>query len=501
MKRVPDVLAAVDLGSNSFHMVVARYTHGQLAIIDRLREMVRLASGVEENGDIDKDVATRALACLERFGQRLREMEAHSVRVVGTSALRVARGKKAFLLRAREALGHPIEIISGVEEARLIYSGVTHTMPAQAGRRLVIDIGGGSTEAIIGEGLVPSDLESLKMGCVAWSERFFPDGRVTSKRMRRARVAARLELEPMQGAFRKRGWEGAAGSSGTIRAIGEALREIDPAATTLTPAGLERVLQHVIEKGATKDLGLKSIDEERRVVFPGGLAILAETFEVLGIEEMRIAEGAMREGLLYDMIGRFTNEDARERTVRAMQQRYHVDTAQAERIETTALDFLKQTREPWKLDDPLAEQLLAWSARLHEMGLDVAHSGYHRHGAYLLEHADMLGFPREEQRLLATLVGAHRRKLLPAGPEELAPPWDKAMFYLIVLLRLAVLVHRGRAGTELPSIDLTATPKTLVARFPSRWLRDHPLTSADLHREVAYLKAEGFRLRIFSKGR
>lgn len=501
MKKVPDVLAAVDLGSNSFHMVVARYTHGQLVIIDRLREMVRLASGVEANGSIDKDVATRALACLERFGQRLRDMKASSVRVVGTSALRVARQKKAFLARAREALGHPIEIIAGVEEARLIYSGVSHTMPAQAGRRLVVDIGGGSTEAIIGEGFVPSDLESLKVGCVAISERFFPDSRVTSKRMNRARVAARQEIEPIQAAFRKRGWVASAGSSGTIRAIGEAIRELDPTATAITPDGLEQLLQHVIDFGAAADVGLKTMDPERRGVFPGGLAILAEIFAVLEVEEMRVADGAMREGLLYDMVGRYTDEDARDRTVRAMQHRYHVDAAQAERVEKTALNFLQQTREAWRLEDPLAEPLLAWAARLYEIGLDVAHSGYHRHGAYLLENADMLGFPREEQRLLAILVGAHRRKLVLPNLEELLPPWDKAMFYLIVVLRLAVLLHRGRAGTELPSIDLAATPKTLIARFPSRWLKDHPLTAADLQREVDYLKDNGFRLRIFSRGR
>lgn len=501
MKRIPDVLAAVDLGSNSFHMVVARYTHGQLVIIDRLREMVRLASGVEENGDIDKEVGARALACLERFGQRLREMKANEVRVVGTSALRLARHKKTFLVKAREALGHPIEIISGLEEARLIYSGVTHTMPAQTGRRLVVDIGGGSTELIIGEGFVPSDLESLKMGCVAMSERFFGDERITGKRMHRARVAARLELEPMQAAFRNRGWDGATGSSGTVRAIGECLRELDPALMTITPDGLERLLQYSIDAGTARALALKSIDEERRVVFPGGLAILAEIFEVLGVEEMRIADGAMREGLLYDMVGRYTEEDARERTVRAMQQRYHVDQLQAERIEKSALNFLEQTREAWKLDDPLAELLLAWAARLHEIGLDVSHSGYHRHGAYLLENADMFGFPKEEQYALAALVGGHRRKLILTGAEDLVPPWDRNILYLIVLLRLAVLLHRGRTATSLPAIELNATPKTLIARFPARWLKDHPLTTADLQREVDYLKFHGFRLRIFSHGR
>jgi len=498
-RPVPDVLAAVDLGSNSFHMVVARYSHGQLTIIDRLREMVRLASGVEENGRIDKEAAARALACLERFGQRLRDMHANSVRVVGTNTLRVARRKQAFLERAREALGHPIEIISGMEEARLIYSGVAHTMPSEPGKRLVVDIGGGSTELAIGENLTPLELESLRMGCVSVSERFFKDGRISAKRLARARVAARLELEPVQAAIRRRGWDRAVGSSGTVRAIGEALRELDPQAGTIRPEGLERVLNYLIEVGDTRELGgLQAITEDRRAVFPGGAAILAEVFEVLGIEEMRIAEGAMREGLLYDMLGRFTDEDARERTVHAMQQRYHVDLAQAERVEATTLEFLTQVRHAWRLEDPLADLALQWAARLHEIGLDVSHSGYHRHGAYLLENADLPGFAREEQRLLACLVGSHRRKLALAGLEDLLPPWDHTAVRLIVLLRLAVLLHRGRSPTALPKIELSATPSSLVLRFPGRWLKEHPLTTADLHQEIEYLKSHGFRLRVFS---
>jgi exopolyphosphatase / guanosine-5'-triphosphate,3'-diphosphate pyrophosphatase len=497
-RPIPDVLAAVDLGSNSFHMVVARYSHGQLIVIDRLREMVRLASGVEENGRIDKEVAARALACLQRFGQRLRDMHARSVRVVGTNALRVARRKQAFLERAREALGHPIEIISGMEEARLIYSGVAHTMPSEAGKRLVCDIGGGSTELIIGEGLNPLELESLQMGCVALSERFFRDGKITAKRLARARVAARLELEPVQAAFRRRGWQSAAGSSGTVRAIGEAIRELDPQATHITAAGLDRVLKYMVEAGAIRDLQLAAITDERRPVFPGGMAILSEVFDVLGLDTMRIADGAMRDGLLYDMVGRFMDEDARERSVRAMQQRYHVDLTQAERVETTVLNFLAQTRQPWKLDDPLGELMLKWAARLHEVGLDVSHNGYHRHGAYLLENADMPGFPREEQRLLARLVGGHRRKLSLDGLDELVPPWDRDTLFLIVLLRLAVLLHRGRSVTALPELELTARPRTLEVKFPGRWLKEHPLTAADLQQEIDHLKAHDFRLRVFS---
>src|SRR5580693_6623255 len=454
---VPDVLAAVDLGSNSFHMVVARYSHGQLTIIDRLREMVRLAAGVAENGRIDKDVAARALACLQSFGQRLRDMHADSVRVVGTNALRLAHKKQAFLERAREALGHPIEIIAGMEEARLIYSGVAHTMPNEAGKRLVVDIGGGSTELIIGQELTPLELESLQMGCVSLSERFFHDGKISARRFERARLAARLELEPVQAAFRRRGW-----------------------AHSITPAGINRAIEYCVDAGHVRELALEPITEDRRPVFPGGLAILAEVFSVLGVKDMRIADGAMREGLLYDMLGRFRHEDARDRTVRGMQQRYHVDASQAERVEATLLKFLGQTRGTWRLGEPLAEKSLKWASRLHEIGLDVSHSGYHRHGAYLLENADMPGFAREEQQLLARLVGSHRRKLTVQGLEDLIPPWDRLALHLIVLLRLAVLLHRGRSAAPLPNIELTARRGTLELRFPPRWLKEHPLTVAEL---------------------
>jgi len=226
-------------------MVVARYSHGQLVIVDRLREMVRLAAGISDDGRLDKEAAARALGCLQRFGQRLRDMNASDVRVVGTNALRVARRKQAFLERAREALGFPIEIVSGMEEARLIYSGVAHNLPNEEGRRLVVDIGGGSTEIIIGEHFEPLELESLQMGCVSLSQRFFGDGRLSPKRIERARLAARLELEPIQAAFLRRGWARAFGSSGTVRAIADSIRELDPSASSVTPAGNELLLQRL----------------------------------------------------------------------------------------------------------------------------------------------------------------------------------------------------------------------------------------------------------------
>jgi exopolyphosphatase/guanosine-5'-triphosphate,3'-diphosphate pyrophosphatase len=493
---VPDVLAAVDLGSNSFHMVVARYSHGQLVILDRLREMVRLAAGLGDSGRLDDNATDRALRCLERFGQRLRAMRADSVRVVGTNALRRAKRKRWFLERARAALGHPIEIISGLEEARLIYSGVAHTSPMSPDKRLVIDIGGGSTEVVIGEGFNPLLLESFSVGCVGLTTNFFEDGRISAKRLERARTAVRLELEPVQEAYRKMGWLQAFGSSGTVRVISDVLHKLKPDSPHITLENLNALADRVIAAGHIDELDLPDVDAERAPVFPAGLAILLEVVDNFGIERVRVAEGAMREGLLYDLMGRFTDEDARVRSVRAMEKRYHIDELQAARVEATAVSLLEQVESAWGLEDPLAESVLRWAARLHETGLDIAHSRYHRHSAYLLEHADMPGFPREEQLLLSALVGGHRRQFAVDSLEDLLPPWDRLAEFLMVILRLSVLLHRGRSPQPLPEVRLSVKSRNIALELPQRWMKEHPLTLEDLEQERGYLKEAGFRLTI-----
>lgn len=494
--RIPDVIAAVDLGSNSFHMVVARHSHGQLIIIDRLRETVRLAAGLDEQGRLSREAVDRALRCLERFGQRLRDMRAEAVRVVGTNTFRQARRKGAFLDRAREALGHPIEIIAGIEEARLIYLGVTHSSPSEPGNKLVIDIGGGSTEFIIGEGFQTKQLESLHMGCVTMTSQYFDDGEITEKRMKKARMAARVELEPIIERYKKTGWEQALGSSGTIKALADVARACGSTDGSITLPVLENAIEQALRAGHVSQLRLPGLDEDRMPVFAGGLVILTEIMQSLDIASLRAADGALREGLLYDLLGRHTDEDARVRTVRAMAVRYHVDVAQAERVERTALKLLHDLEQVWAIGEPLAEQVLGWAARLHEIGLDISHSHYQKHGAYLLENADMPGFPREEQKLLAVLVGAHRRKLMLQVLEELVPPWHLKAELLIVLLRLAVLLNRGRSNAPQPEIKLAAKVRLLELRFPTRWLDEHPLTLADLEQEAEWLKAVGFRLKF-----
>jgi exopolyphosphatase/guanosine-5'-triphosphate,3'-diphosphate pyrophosphatase len=456
--------------------------------------MVRLAAGLGDSGRLDDAATERALRCLERFGQRLRAVRADSVRVVGTNALRHAKRKRWFLERARAALGHPIEIISGLEEARLIYSGVAHTSPMSPDKRLVIDIGGGSTEVVIGEGFNPLLLESLSVGCVGLSAAYFDDGKISAKRLERARTAVRLELEPVQEAYRKMGWLNAFGSSGTVRVIGDTLRAINAESPHITLDNLNLLAERVVAAGHVDELDLPEVDAERAPVFPAGLAILLEVVENFGIDRVRVAEGAMREGLLYDLMGRFTDEDARVRSVRAMEKRYHVDQTQADRVEATAVGLLEQIESDWGLEDPLAESVLRWASRLHETGLDIAHSKYHRHSAYLLEHADMPGFPREEQLLLAALVGGHRRQLSFESLEDLLPPWDRLAEFLIVLLRLAVLLHRGRSPQPLPAVSLTVKSRNITLDLPQRWIKEHPLTLEDLEQERAYLKDAGFRL-------
>ena len=489
-------MAAVDLGSNSFHMVVARAHHGQPSIVDRLREMVQLASGLNQHGYLDSASQDRALACLRRFGQRLRDMQAHQVRVVGTNTLRRARNAEGFLAAAEEALGHPVEVISGIEEARLIYLGVLHHSDTAEGANLVVDIGGGSTELIVGEGYEPRHLESLSIGCVGLSQEYFGDGKLSQKRFDRARLAARLELRPVAAMFRRLGWARAIGSSGTVRAARDVAQALKLVETGVSLSALERVIARIIDAKHIEDLELPGLAVDRVPVFPGGIAILAEIMSTLRIEHMQISSGALREGLLYDMLGRLYHVDARERTIAAMQKRYHVDIEQAARVDATAAALLDEVERKWDLGDAHYRQLLSWAARLHEVGLDIAHSRYHQHGGYLLANADMPGFVRLEQQLMAALVTFHRRKIEDPFLGDLPAAWRMPMFKLIVLLRLAVLLNRTRSPVELPRVALSSGNDLLELKFPAKWLAANPLTEADLHQEQEWLQARGFELRV-----
>jgi exopolyphosphatase/guanosine-5'-triphosphate,3'-diphosphate pyrophosphatase len=478
-------------------MIVGELRHGQLIIIDRIRETVRLAEGLSASGDLSKEARARAIDCLSRFGERLRDMLASSVRAAGTSTIRRAREDTGFMTEAESALGHPIEIISGIEEARLIYKGVAHSLPPRDGLRLVLDIGGGSTELILGHGAEPRALESVHLGCVSMTERFFPGGRITPEAFHNARVAARLELRPVKAFFRGAEEVESIGTSGTVRATEQVATELGIIDEhILTPDSLEQLIDRVLEFETIEQLSLAGLSERRSQVWPGGLAILAELLGVLRVRRLQVSDGALREGLLYDLLGRLQHEDARERSVRAMAARYHVDEQQAKRVAGTAEMLLSQCIEEWQLQMPFCGSMLEWSARMHEIGLDISHDGFQRHGAYIAANADLPGFPRAEQRFLAFLIGSQRHQINTDLQKVLPRAWRATALRLALLLRLAVLLNRSRSQTDMTRIGLAVGDQSLELRFDTAWLQANPLTVADLEREAGYARAVGYELRF-----
>jgi len=491
---LPETVAAVDLGSTSFHLIVARPHSDQLVIVDRLREMVQLASGLDSSRRLSLESRERALECLRRFGERVRHLPRERIRAVGTNTLRSAKNARRFLTEARAALGHYIETISGIEEARLIFLGVTQSLPDPGLRRLVLDIGGGSTELIVGEAMQPILMESLYLGCVTVSRRWFEDGAITSGRWRKAELAALQELEPFQGRYRKAGWEQAVGASGTVRAVDAVVRSQEWSRDGITMKSLKKLRDALLKAGKVN--GLEGISAERAPVFPGGVVLLLSAFEALGIETMQTSEGALREGLLHDLLGRIGDKDVRTRSVTSLADRFHVDREQAGRVERTALALLSQAEGAWDLGSRNCRQLVSWAALLHEIGLDIAHQQYHKHGQYIIAEADLPGFSRDEQRVLALLVRAHRRRFPESLLRDLPSPWGDAAGKLAVLLRLAVALHRSRSPEPLPELSLPVEETKIRLRLPERWLDERPLTRADLDSEASLLAEAGFTLEL-----
>jgi len=491
-----EAIAAIDLGSNSFHLIVVKVNDGHLQIIDRLREAVRLGEGLLEDKRLDPLVADRAIACLERFSQRLRPLPRENIRAVGTNTMRQIHPGDDFLHRAERALNHPIEIIAGREEARLVYLGVAHGLAAGEDLRLVVDIGGGSTELIIGQGFTPLQRESLFMGCVSISRGFFADGRISERSLREAELACAVQLRPVRNLFRDGGWREAIGSSGTIKAIHNVVIAQGWSESGITRESLETLAAHLIQVGDVNRLDLKGLSEERKPVFAGGVAVLMAVFHHIGIQQMQVSDEALREGLIYDMIGRSHHEDARERTVKSLISRYGIDEAQGERVETSALALFEQVARPWQMQEERYPAMLRWAARLHEIGLTVSHSGFQKHGGYLVENSDLSGFSRQEQQVLATLIRGHRRKFPSAVFEALPSDVVLCTKQLCILLRLSVLLHRARSPVAKPMARLEAEENRLSLVFPETWLEDHPLTRLELVQEAAYLKSAGFLLRF-----
>jgi exopolyphosphatase/guanosine-5'-triphosphate,3'-diphosphate pyrophosphatase len=491
-----ETVAAVDLGSNSFRLQVGRVVDDQIYPLDSLKEPVRLASGLGADKSLDAASQARALGALRRFGERLGGLDPGAVRAVATNTLRVAKNAPLFLPQAEAALGFPIEVIAGREEARLIYIGASHSLPSAAHKRLVVDIGGGSTEFIIGKRHEPQLMESLYMGCVSYTLRYFPDRRIDKKRLREAQVAAAKEIELIAHDYQRLGWKEAIGSSGTARAIADVLElnHMNPNGESgISSQGLNKLCALLVKAGSAEALDLSGVRSDRLPVLPGGIAIMSAIFEELGIEHMSYADGALRLGVLYDLLGRFHHHDMRDATVAQFRRRYQVEVDQVERVEATALSALTQLTDgsPSEADT----RFLAWAARLHEIGISVAHNAYHKHGAYILTYADMPGFSKKDQSFLAALVLGHRGKLEKLGS---IPPGDST-WRLVFCLRLAVLLHRTRDDRPLPAWQVKASGNGFLVELPAGWLQENPWTAAAVGEEAAVWRQIGRHYTVRSR--
>lgn len=490
--RDGDLLAAVDLGSNSFHMVVARCERGEPRVIDRLRESVRLAAGLHADGSLAPARRAAAMRCLARMGQRLAGLPPHRVRAVATSTVRQLRAPMAFLRPAERALGHAIEVVSGREEARLIWQGVAHALPDSTERRLVIDVGGGSTEFIIGRNVDPEMTESVQIGCVASTLRFFPNGRITRNRWERAHGEISVLLQQFAAGYQAAGWSEAWGASGTFRAIASIAEAMGASRGDITPAALRKIRDRLIRAGSAAKAALPGLGVERLPIIAGGLLVVDAAFTSLGIERLHATDVSMREGMLWDMLGRAAGRDPRSASIRALALRHRVDRAQAARVEAMAGMLFDAAASGWRLDGS-ARNWLLWAARVHELGLAIAHSRHQHHAGYVLRHADLPGFSNQEQLLLAAIVENHRRRpgleLLTALPLRLRDPVRR----VTVLLRLAALFCRAHDAPPIPR-KVSAHENALRIALTATWRRRYPLTLTDLEAEQALLRGLDIKL-------
>lgn len=483
----PQEFAAIDLGSNSFHMVIARVVDGAMQVLGRLKQRVHLADGLDAQHNLSEEAMERGLACLALFAERLQGFSPSNVTIVGTHTLREAVNAETFLQRAADVIPYPIEVISGHEEARLIFMGVEHTQP-EKGRKLVIDIGGGSTELVIGEDFEPQLVESRRMGCVSFAQLYFPKGEISRENFRRARLAAAQKLETLAWQYRLHGWQYALGASGTIKAACEVLQAMDEKEKLITPERLDKLYDEVMKHKSFAALSLPGLSEERKGVFVPGLAILCGVFDALAIRELRLSDGALREGVLYEMEGRFRHQDIRSRTAQSLANHYAIDSDQARRVlDTTVQLYLQWSEQNPKLANPQLAALLKWAAMLHEVGLTINHSGLQRHSAYILQNTNLPGFNQDQQMLLAALVRFHRKAVKLDELPRVTLFKKKQFVPLIFLLRLGTLLNNQRQATTRPdSLTLKCDDGHWTLVFPAGYFSQNNLVQLDLEREQVY---------------
>ena len=476
------LLAAVDLGSNSFRLEIGRFDHGQIQRVEYLKETVRQGNGLDEARNLSDEAMERGWACLARFAERLASFKPRQVRAVATQTLREARNRDVFLKRAHQVLGFPIDVISGREDARLIYLGVTHLLPQSEERRLVVDIGGRSTELILGRGYQPEVTESYRVGSVAWSMKYFPDGQFTRAAFERAEIAAQAVLDEALTPYAPGNWDVAYGSSGTIGAVADILGALGHPPGAITRDALAMLQDELLKAKSADRVRLPALKDDRRPVIGGGLSVLRAVFDLLGMARMQAAQGALRQGVLYDMLDREqANTDVRTTTVQRLAVKFGADAAQAARVGRVAAHFLRQLRARGDAAElQREERKLAWAAQLHEIGSAISHSDYHKHGAYILENADAPGFAQPELHRLGLLVLGHRGKL-----RKLEADFGDAPFVQQLLcLRLAVILCHARRDPELQGLRISGSGQAVTLAVPPAWAGAYPQSAHLLREEV-----------------
>ncbi len=488
-------VAALDLGSNSFHLVIARIVAHDVQILHQMKLRVQLAEGLDKDNRLSKAAIQRGLESLRYMVESLSDFEPDQVRMVATYTLRKARNAADFVKAAEKILPYPVEIVSGIEEARLIYLGVAHTNHHE-GKRLVIDIGGGSTELVVGEGFEPQVLRSLPMGCVTFSNRFFEDRRLRQKDFNKAIRSARQEVEAVTNALTQASWSHCVGSSGTIKTVIDIVHNLGTTSRpgTVGLGDLRDLIGRCVAAGHSSHLDFSGMSEQRRHVLAAGLSILTALFESLEIETLEYSAGALREGVIYEMEDRLSDIDIRDRTAQSLVTRYVVDLAQARRVEATTLKLYDQASEAWGLDKKGLRDLLSWAALLHEVGLNINSKDVHTHSRYIVKSVEMPGFNQEEQQLLAAIIGCHKKRIRPDAINEFLHYRPREVARLIALLRLGVLLNFKRQDGILPDFEVTARKNSLKLTFESGWLQSRPVMTDNLAREENQISVLGIEL-------
>lgn len=489
-----DIYAVIDLGSNSFHMLMVKVVGGSVQVIGRVKRKVRLAAGLNDNLVLSHKAMKRGWECLALFAERLQDIPPQNIRIVGTATLRLAQNVKTFLQEAEAILGQKVQVISGEDEARIIYLGVAHTSNSDS-NRLVIDIGGASTEVVIGQGFTPKLLSSLNMGCVTFLERYFSDQQLSEENFQAAIKAAEVAVQPIQQRFIAEGWQIAVGASGTVQAMQEIL-VAQGKDEVITLQRLEDIMQQAMACGPVEQLNILGLAQERKQVFASGLAILIALFRQLQIPGMTLSGGALREGVLYSMLPQLQDTNVRSRTVNSLMVRYFIDQQHAQRVAEMATELAEQLQSRWDLQRFEGHSMLRSGALLHELGLLIEYKNHHHHGAYIINHSDLPGFTRAQQQLVMALVYNHRADI---AREVIARQTMTSVLLTVRLtriLRLAVILSMRRRHEALPQVNISAKAETLTLHMPAGWLEQHPLMRAELEQEVQYQQQAGWELII-----